>query len=219
MAKKFVSSENLQSALTGVKAYIDNVKTVVEGQITESASGIEEQLDDYLKKSDILEEGVKAGLAKQSDLTTVSNTVTTLESDVDDLKERMDDAEGDISTNTSDIATNKQDISGLKTKMNTAEGNITDLQGELSTLEGRLNNLNPYIFKGSCKYAELPSSGQTKGDVWNVTDANGYYPAGTNYAWTGTEWDPLGGEVNVEVETMTSAEVTSMLQTLGIVSA
>ena len=33
------------------------------------------------------------------------------------------------------------------------------------------------------------------GDVWNVAEANGNYPAGTNYAYTGTEWDALGGAV------------------------
>lgn len=202
MAKKFVSSENLQSALTSVKTYVDNVKSAVESKITE----------DYLKTEDLLEEGASAGLAKQSDLSSLTDRVSTAESNISSLQST-------VGTHTTDINTNKEDISGLKTKMSTAEGNITDLQGDLTSLESRLNNLNPYIFKGSCKYAELPSSGQTKGDVWNVTDANGYYPAGTNYAWTGTEWDPLGGEVNVEVETMTSGDVTSMLQTVGFISA
>lgn len=52
-------------------------------------------------------------------------------------------------------------------------------------------------YKGSCTYAQLPSTGQQVGDVWNVTDAHGTTPAGTNYAWTGTAWDPLGGDVDL----------------------
>ena len=52
-----------------------------------------------------------------------------------------------------------------------------------------------FVYKGSCTYANLPSSGQKKGDTWNVTDAHGGYPAGTNYAWDGSNWDPLGGDV------------------------
>lgn len=52
-------------------------------------------------------------------------------------------------------------------------------------------------YKGSCTYAQLPSTGQQVGDVWNVTDAHGTAPAGTNYAWTGTAWDPLGGDVDL----------------------
>lgn len=54
-----------------------------------------------------------------------------------------------------------------------------------------------YKYKGSCTYANLPSSGQETGDVWNVTDANGAVPAGTNYAWDGTGWDALGGSVDL----------------------
>lgn len=50
-----------------------------------------------------------------------------------------------------------------------------------------------YKFKGSCTYAELPSTGQVVGDVWNVTDAHDGVPAGTNWAWTGTAWDALAG--------------------------
>lgn len=52
-------------------------------------------------------------------------------------------------------------------------------------------------YKGSCTYAQLPSTGQQVGDVWNVTDAHGTTPAGTNYAWNGTAWDPLGGDVDL----------------------
>lgn len=52
-------------------------------------------------------------------------------------------------------------------------------------------------YKGSCTYAQLPTTGQQVGDVWNVTDAHGSAPAGTNYAWTGTAWDPLGGDVDL----------------------
>ena len=46
-------------------------------------------------------------------------------------------------------------------------------------------------------YSELPSTGNAVGDVYHVTNANGNIPAGTNYAWNGTAWDALGGEVNL----------------------
>lgn len=52
-------------------------------------------------------------------------------------------------------------------------------------------------FKGSCTYAQLPTTGQVTGDVWNVTDAHGDTPPGTNYAWDGTQWDALGGDVDL----------------------
>lgn len=46
-------------------------------------------------------------------------------------------------------------------------------------------------------YEELPSEGNKKGDVWNVVAAHETIPAGTNYAWDGTQWDPLGGTIDL----------------------
>ena len=59
---------------------------------------------------------------------------------------------------------------------------------------------NVYVFKGN-KSSEsvLPSNGNTVGDVYNVMDT------GKNYAWTGTEWDDLGG--NISVESITYSEI------------
>lgn len=46
-------------------------------------------------------------------------------------------------------------------------------------------------------YEELPTEGNKKGDVWNVVAAHGTTPAGTNYAWDGAKWDPLGGTIDL----------------------
>jgi hypothetical protein len=46
-------------------------------------------------------------------------------------------------------------------------------------------------------YDALPTEGNKKGDVWNVVGAHGTTPAGTNYAWDGTQWDPLGGTIDL----------------------
>ena len=58
-----------------------------------------------------------------------------------------------------------------------------------------------FTYQGTCKYADLPSE-KSVGDVWNIEDAfifNGHsYPAGTNVAWNGTEWDPQGGFIDTD---------------------
>ena len=46
-------------------------------------------------------------------------------------------------------------------------------------------------------YDALPTEGNKKGDVWNVVAAHGTTPAGTNYAWDGSSWDPLGGTIDL----------------------
>ena len=55
-----------------------------------------------------------------------------------------------------------------------------------------------YIYKGTkATYAELPTSDQQTGDVYNVEQAYNNYPAGTNWAWNGTAWDALGGSIDL----------------------
>lgn len=57
-----------------------------------------------------------------------------------------------------------------------------------------------YKANGSVEtYAELPSSGQTVGDVYNVENADSAHgvKAGDNVVWTGEEWDVLSGTVDL----------------------
>lgn len=65
----------------------------------------------------------------------------------------------------------------------------------VTTLEGKISSV--YSYKGSkATYAELPSDAAA-GDVWNVEEAHGNHPAGTNWAWTDTVWDALGGAIDL----------------------
>lgn len=65
----------------------------------------------------------------------------------------------------------------------------------VTTLEGKISSV--YSYKGSkATYAELPSDAAA-GDVWNVEKAHDNHPAGTNWAWTGTAWDALGGAIDL----------------------
>lgn len=49
-----------------------------------------------------------------------------------------------------------------------------------------------YKYKGSvATFGDLPSTGQVIGDVYNVEED------GSNYAWNGTIWDKLGGEIDL----------------------
>ena len=53
-----------------------------------------------------------------------------------------------------------------------------------------------YKYKGSVEsYSDLPASGQTVGDVYDIQTADATHGilAGDNVAWNGTTWDRLGG--------------------------
>lgn len=62
-----------------------------------------------------------------------------------------------------------------------------------------------YKVKGSkATVADLPTTGNTAGDVWNIT------ATGMNYVWTGSDWDALGSELNVEA--ITNADIDTIMK-------
>lgn len=73
-----------------------------------------------------------------------------------------------------------------------------------------------YKYKGSDTYENILAKEDPEvGDVWNSTTANGVYPKGTNYAWNGTEWDALGGEVDLsayQVKAITVGETSTTVE-------
>ena len=76
----------------------------------------------------------------------------------------------------------------------------SDLQGYKTTVAETYATKSEisaaFIYKGSKDtYAELPTSGNKVGDVWNIVAADPTHgvKAGDNVAWNGTAWDVLGG--------------------------
>lgn len=98
----------------------------------------------------------------------------------------------------------KADIDGTTTDLTKK---ITTVANNLATHEADFNNPHKvtakqlglttvYQYKGSvATYADLPTTGQKVGDVWNVETADPDHgiKAGDNVAWDGTRWDILGG--------------------------
>lgn len=67
-----------------------------------------------------------------------------------------------------------------------------------------------YKYKGSvATAAQLPSSGQEVGDVYNIEAASIYGGAGMNVAWDGSAWDPLG-EI-FSITSITNAEIDTII--------
>lgn len=98
----------------------------------------------------------------------------------------------------------KADIDGTTTNLTKK---ITTVANNLATHEADFNNPHKvtaeqlglttvYQYKGSvATYADLPTTGQKVGDVWNVETADPDHgiEAGDNVAWDGAQWDALGG--------------------------
>ena len=98
----------------------------------------------------------------------------------------------------------KADIDGTTT---TLTKRIDTVANNLATHKADFNNPHKvtaeqlglttvYQYKGSvATYANLPTTGQKVGDVWNVETADPDHgiKAGDNVAWDGAQWDTLGG--------------------------
>lgn len=98
----------------------------------------------------------------------------------------------------------KADIDGTTTALTER---IDTVANNLATHEADFNNPHKvtaeqlglttvYQYKGSvATYADLPTTGQKVGDVWNVETADPDHgiKAGDNVAWDGAQWDILGG--------------------------
>lgn len=98
----------------------------------------------------------------------------------------------------------KADIDGTTTalteRINTVANNLAtheaDVNNPHKVTAEQLGLTTVYQYKGSVDtYADLPTTGQKIGDVYNVETADPDHgiKAGDNVAWDGAQWDILGG--------------------------
>lgn len=108
----------------------------------------------------------------------------------------------------------KSDIANLQStkadKATTLAGyGITDAYTK-TEVDAKVSSV--YRFRGSvATYANLPTTGQVVGDVWNVEDT------GANYAWSGSEWDKLSETVDL-TPYLTKADAANTYATITTVN-
>lgn len=117
------------------------------------------------------------------EITTIKGDITSIEGDITELQGSLGNAEGDIMTVKNALDAHKADYNNPH--------KVTAAQLGLATV---------YKYKGSVEtYADLPTSGQKVGDVYNVKQADPDHniEAGDNVAWDGTTWDILAGDTDL----------------------
>lgn len=117
------------------------------------------------------------------EITTIKGDITSIEGDITELQGSLGSAEGDITAVTNALDAHKADYDNPH--------KVTAAQLGLATV---------YKYNGSVEtYADLPTSGQQVGDVYNVKQADPDHniEAGDNVAWDGTTWDILAGDTDL----------------------
>ena len=144
-----------------------------------------------------------------SNLKILSSDVDTLSTDLNLLEKNHTEQINIISTNIDYLSTSIQTTSSIiDAKIDTNVSNIYDKINQI-TDEIKNDLTGVYVYKGTkATYDDLPTEGNNIGDVWNVEAAYGDVPAGTNYAWNGTDWEVVGGIVDLRpIENKTSLVV------------
>lgn len=162
--------------------------------------------------------------------TTVGNSTSGLVKDVADLKTKFDSYATSADTVAADTKTLNDAKSYTDDEINKIKGGETiatlsslksDVDNQGSAISGITNGTKLDSFKDvedeinskissvykvrgtKDTYADLPTEGNTIGDVYNVIAANGNTPAGTNYVCTASagtreeQWDALGGTIDL----------------------
>lgn len=180
MADKYLNYTGLQYYHNRIKnefADIDDIPTKLS-QLTNDGDGTTGSK--YATETYVDENGGKIDKIKVNN---VEQTITDKTVNIS-VPEDISDLNDDVGIQTAnDVA------SAISTAL--ANGNDpyqteSDVDDKISTAISSV-----YRYKGSvATYNDLPASGNTTGDVWDVQDT------GMNYAWNGTGWDQLGASVD-----------------------
>ena len=210
--------------LAGLQSEINSLKNSSDttvGALTSRVTQAEKDIDALEKKVGDSTTGLVKDVADLK--TTVGNSTTGLVKDVADLNTKIDAVSGassaytDSQINAIKGGETKATLSSLKSDIDNQGSAISGITNgtkldSFKDVEDEINSKISSVYKvrgTKNTYAELPTEGNTIGDVYNVVQAVGtpgtadYTPAGTNYVCTTTtgtrkeQWDALGGTIDL----------------------
>lgn len=209
-AMTYADSQDALASAAAVTYIIENITTSLSGDTEHLAADVA-----ALKvfSGNVENNYATKAYADSAASTAVETVVGTAEDgkDADTVygaKAYADDAVKTLSGNVvSDVdtklATINSNTASTNTKLGELSGSVESMSADVKTyIDNELSKV--YNVKGSKDtYEDLLDTDVKVGDVYNVKTAvgqqgeSGYTPAGTNYVWTGTEWDALGGTIDL----------------------
>lgn len=142
---------------------------------------------------------VKYALASEltSAVETINNNITSINGEITTIKGNITSIEGDITELQGSLGSAEDDITAVT---NALDAHKADYNNPHKVTAAQLGLATVYKYKGSVEtYADLPTSEQQIGDVYNVKQADPDHniEAGDNVAWDGTAWDILAGDTDL----------------------
>ena len=142
---------------------------------------------------------IKYALASEltSAVETINNNITSINGEITTIKGNITSIEGDITELQGSLGSAEDDITAVT---NALDAHKADHNNPHKVTAAQLGLATVYKYKGSVEtYADLPTSEQQIGDVYNVKQADPDHniEAGDNVAWDGTAWDILAGDTDL----------------------
>lgn len=184
---------------TDIKGNSDNIKELSAGTTAYTTTAVSEAKTELIgTAADTKDKKTIEGTRKYAESLAAEITGSTVGS----IGARLKAVEDKATANASNISKNAENITALEgTDADTSASK--SIAGAKKYADEKIAKAvsSVYKVKGTCTYDKLPGSGNANGDVWNVTDAHGNVPAGTNYVWLASEdggsWDALAGTVDL----------------------
>lgn len=179
--------EQDEATLSAATQYTNSVSGNIETKINDLEDRIEELTSGssatYESIINLLHENYWNSATTQDAINAVSSTTNSQISDV-------------LSIINQEISDRQNADTGISQDIGALNLDLGNLSAATEGIKEKLSDV--YHFKGSVNtYEDLPTEDVENGDTYNVisgrTVSGRTIPDGTNYAWTGNEWDELGG--------------------------
>lgn len=202
-------SETLDGNIADVEARIDAVSATVKETYWTSAE-TKTYVDNY---ADAVSAAAKSSIDSVIGTSEDASSVDSVKGAKKYTDEKVTALSGNLMSYIDEQGEDVSDaIAGLSGKVVEVSGAVITLSGDvLSYVDTKLSVV--YKYKGSeDSWDAITGHSATAevGDVYNLTVAHGDYPAGTNWAWTGSEWDALGGSIDTSDFATKSGDIAAI---------
>ena len=151
---------------------------VAAQQAQQTAQGVSAVADNAITLATDAQAAVEA---VEDELTAIQNKNSQQDTDIRDLQQDYIDTDAHLTAVETDL-----------------EGHETNYNNPHRVTAAQLGLGSAVNYKGQVTdYADLPTSGNTKGDMYNVVNAYLDYPAHSNVIWDGSQWDNTGGVIDL----------------------
>lgn len=204
-------SDEIDADVKVVSDALTTAKSALQKEIDELEVRHDNEMDAIEGRATTLEGDVSSLKTRADGVDTSISTLNTDKADKDELAGYVPTGRtvngkalsGNITLSAADVGALASGATAAAATKATQDGNgnvITTTYATKTELNDAVVSAAGAVYKvkgTKANYSDLPTVGNITGDVWNVINANGNTPAGTNYVWTGTEWDALGGTMDL----------------------